>query len=556
MAQRMAVDPDVIRAESHEQLGRLISDNVALLVYRWQQRALEEQPAAPAAHRETLVDHLPPLLSAIAVRLRSEGEPFEPAAALAEKHGEHRWQTGWSLTEVIRDYQILRLVVLDFLEEALGRPIAAREAMAVSLEIDDAIIESVNAFVASREDALLDTERQRAERDRLMRDAIEQGLVREAETLKAIDRRKNEFLALLGHELRNPLGAMSNALQLTQILPPGDPDYQQAAGVLSRQLRQIERLVDDLLDVTRIGRGMLELRREDVDLLAAAREAVETVRPMAESRRHEIKLSLCDKPLHVSADPSRLQQVLSNLLVNAIRYTPPGGRISLSVERQQTEAVVRVSDNGIGIAPDMLPAVFDMFMRAETAARQSEAGLGLGLTLVRNLVEMHGGTVQVFSAGLGKGSEFSFRLPLPAAADQADKPQQPLAAQPVARLRVLVVDDNQDVAMTLAAVVRHNGHEVRLAHDGPAAVEAAKTWRADLVLIDIGLPGINGYDVARRLREELGLKQSLLVALTGYGQEEDRRRSFEAGFDRHIVKPVRSDTLMNLLAEASHVAAD
>jgi signal transduction histidine kinase/CheY-like chemotaxis protein len=546
----MAVNPAVIRAEAHEQLGRLILDEGGEVIRRWQQRALEEQPTASRAHRAALIDHLPDLLAAIAERLRSDGESASDSAGLADRHGEQRWETGWSLSEVVRDYQILRLVLLDIVEESLGRPLATAESMAIGLELDDAIMRSVDSYARHSEEAIRAGERQKSDRDRLMREAMEQGLVREAEDLKTNDRRKDEFLALLGHELRNPLGAMANAWELTQLLPPSDPDYQQAAGVLQRQLRQMERLVDDLLDISRITRGVIDLRREETDLVAMVRDAADAIRPMAERRRHQLELQAPPTKLLISADPSRLQQILTNLLANAIKYTPPGGKIVFAAEAQGAEAVVRVQDNGIGILPDLLPHIFDMFMRAELAARHSDSGLGLGLTLVRNLVSLHGGAIEAFSDGAGKGSRFIVRFPLAERAQDPKPPERPLDSPAASRARVLVVDDNQDVAMTLAALVRHSGHEVRLAYDGPAALELAKDYRPDLILVDIGLPGMNGYEVARKLRGELGLTQSLLAALTGYGQEEDRRRSVEAGFDQHLIKPIRPETLTGLLSAA------
>ncbi|HET6879163.1 MAG TPA: ATP-binding protein [Pirellulales bacterium] len=540
----------MIRRESHEQLGRLILEQGDELIRRWQQRALQEQPAARRAHHEVLTDHLPEVLATIAERLRAEGDPSADRIAFADRHGQQRWETGWSLSEVVRDYQLLRLVLLDFLEEALGRPLTAREASAVSVELDDAIIGSVNTYVEQSEGAIRAEDQRLAERDRLMRDAIEQGLMREAEMLKASDRRKNEFLALLGHELRNPLGAMANALALTEILSPADPDYPQAAGVLRRQLRQMERLVDDLLDVSRIARGGLELRREHVDLVAIVRHAAEAIRLSAEQRRQQLDLVLPDKQLYLSADPSRLEQVVTNLLVNAVKYTPGGGRICCAVERRGGEAILRVSDNGMGIAPELLPHIFDMFMRAEQAVRQSEGGLGLGLTLVRNLVELHGGSIRASSKGPNQGAEFVVELPL-TVVDVKPLAEQTAAQQPASLVRVLVVDDNQDVALTLAALVRHGGHEVRTAHDGPTALELAGSYQPDLVLVDIGLPGMDGYEVARRLRAEIGLANAVLAALTGYGQEEDRQRSEEAGFDQHLIKPIRTETLSKLLAAAS-----
>jgi signal transduction histidine kinase/ActR/RegA family two-component response regulator len=546
----MSTSSEVIRSESYEQLGQLILEHTDDLIRGWQQRAIEEQPAANRMHRSALCDHLPELLSAIARRLQAEGNVTSDAALLADRHGQQRWESGWSLSELLRDYQILRLVLLDFLEDALGRPLTAREAIAVGLELDDAIIESVNAFTRHSEQAIRDEAQRQADRDRMMREAIEEGLLREAEALKANDRRKNEFLALLGHELRNPLGAMSNAAALTQVLPPHEPDYQQAAGVLQRQLRQMERLVDDLLDISRIARGVFELKRQPIDLVAALRHAADTIRLSAEQRGQRLELFLPERPCYLLADPSRLEQIVVNLLVNAVKYTPSGGQIVCAVEAADDRVRLRVADNGIGIAPELLPHVFDMFMRAEQAAQRSEGGLGLGLTLVRNLVEMHGWTIEAASDGPDLGSEFVVEMPL--AADLAEEGPSPAdAQQPKGQARVLVVDDNHDVALTLAALVRYSGHDVRTAHDGPAALELARSYRPDLVLSDIGLPGMDGYEVARRMRDELRLVDAVLAALTGYGQEEDRRRSEAAGFDRHIVKPIRTETLVSLLSAAS-----
>lgn len=553
MAECMTANSGVIRAEPHEELGRLILEQGDELIRRWKQRALLEQPTASRVHQDALADDLPGLLEAIAERLRREGEGSGEASRLADRHGKQRWHAGWSLSELLRDYQILRLVLLDFLEEMLARPLSAREAIAVGLELDDAAIGSVNAYVGHSEQAIRDEAQRRAEQDRLMRDAIAEGLMREAESLKASDRRKNEFLALLGHELRNPLGAMSNALALTQVLPPTSSDYQQATGVLERQMRQMERLVDDLLDISRIARGALELRRESVDVAASVRHSVENVRPMAQQRAQQLDLQVPDQPCWISADPSRLEQIVTNLLVNAIKYTPAGGKIVCSVERQQARVLLRVRDNGIGIPPELVPHIFDMFTRAEQAARQADGGLGLGLTLVRHLVELHEGSIRVSSDGPGKGSEFVVELPWMAAIP--DRLARAPLEQPTGRARVLVIDDNYDVAVTLAALVRHSGHDVRTAHDGPSAIDLARSYTPDLVLIDIGLPGMDGYEVARRLRQEVGLAHAMLAALTGFGQEEDRRRSEEAGFDQHLVKPIRTETLLHLLSVATRPAS-
>lgn len=545
----MSVRSEAIRAEPHEELGRLLIEHAETIIGRWERRAAEEQPTAQRAHRDALIDHLPNLLSAIADRLRVERPEMPAAGAIASLHGQHRWETGWSLTELVRDYQLLRLTLVDVLENTLRRPLSTREAMAIGLELDDAIMGSVNSYMGHRE-------QHAREQERAAQQAARESLAREAETLRQSDRRKNEFLALLGHELRNPLGAMSNALQLTQALDPAHPDYRQAREILKRQLSQMERLVDDLLDISRITRGVIELRQEPVDLAASMRHAADAARPSIESRQHEFHMRLPPQPLRLLADPGRLQQILANLLVNASKYTPPGGRIALSAARAGTQAVITVEDNGIGLPPEMLDRVFDMFMQADPAPRETDSGLGLGLTLVRKLVELHHGSIQVESAGTGKGSRFTVRLPLLADGAVASAAVRHETGgggyySERRRLRVLIIDDNHDIALTLAALVRHSGHEVRVAYDGPAAIDVARNYQPEMILVDIGLPGMDGYEVARHLRAELGLSKALLAALTGYGQEEDRRRSLDAGFDEHLVKPIRTETLALLLQRAA-----
>jgi CheY-like chemotaxis protein len=316
--------------------------------------------------------------------------------------------------------------------------------------------------------------------------------------------------------------------------------------VLERQLGQMVRLVDDLLDVSRITRGKLELRKELVLLASVVQQSVESSRPLAEPAGHELNVSLPSEPVYLRADPARLAQVLGNLLTNACKYTPPGGRIWLTAERQGNDVVVKVKDTGAGIPPDKLAGVFEMFAQLDRSLERSQGGLGIGLTLVKRLVEMHGGTVQAHSEGQGRGSEFVVRLPAHFEMPQASEP----AAEPAPKTahRILVVDDNRDAATTLAMLLKMAGNVTRTAHDGLEAVEAAATFRPDVVLLDIGLPKLNGYDVCRRIREQPWGKDMVLVALTGWGQEEDHRMSKEAGFNHHMVKPVDYNDLMSVLA--------
>jgi PAS domain S-box-containing protein len=373
----------------------------------------------------------------------------------------------------------------------------------------------------------------------------------EAALLEA-NRRKDEFLAMLGHELRNPLAPIRNALHLIR-LSDQDPrrEVRQAYDIIERQIENMVRLIDDLLDVARISSGKIQLQKQRIDLTAVVIRAIEGARPLIDARRHALQVSLPEAPVPVEADPVRLAQVLWNLLNNAAKYTPEGGRITLEVERHD-EAVVRIRDTGMGIAPEMLPRVFDLFTQVERTLDRAEGGLGLGLTLVRRLTELHGGTVGATSAGQGQGSEFLVRLPLladePPGAGPTKAPEMERRVTPASGRRILVVDDNRDSVESLGMLLRLFGNDVRTVQDGRLALEAAAAYCPDVVLLDIGLPGLDGLEVCRRLRAHKGQGQPLIVALTGYGQEEDRRRSQEAGFDAHLVKPVDLEALQELLS--------
>jgi two-component system CheB/CheR fusion protein len=374
---------------------------------------------------------------------------------------------------------------------------------------------------------------------------------RAEEALRQADRRKDEFLALLAHELRNPLAPITNALHLLRTgADLGEQDRHDAFDVLERQVEHLVRLVDDLLDVNRITRGKIHLQKERVDVATVVARSVEGSRPLIDARRHALEVSLPQEPLVLEADPVRLAQALWNLLNNAAKYTPEGGRIGLTVRREGGEVVFRVRDNGMGIRPDMLGKVFDLFAQAERTLDRAEGGLGIGLTLVRRLTEMHGGTVEAHSEGPGRGSEFVLRFPLPpvAAGDAVPQPDLVPPRSPVPGRRILVVDDNLDGARSLAKLLRLFGNDVRTVHDGRAALEVAAEYRPQVVFLDIGLPGMDGLEVCRHLRRQPGLGQTMVIALTGYGGDDDRRRSQEAGFHAHLVKPVDLDTLREVLS--------
>jgi signal transduction histidine kinase len=382
----------------------------------------------------------------------------------------------------------------------------------------------------------------------------------ELERLREEARRKNEFLAMLAHELRNPLAPIRNAVQLLRMKFPTDEEARWAQDVIERQVEQMARMVDDLLDVSRITRGKINLQKEVVDVATVVARAVELTQPQIDARHHELTVAMPRERLQIEVDVSRMAQVLANLLNNAAKYTDEGGHIWLTVERAGAEAVLRVRDTGVGIPPDFLPRIFDLFAQAERSLERTQGGLGIGLTLVRNLVEMHGGTIQAFSAGPGQGSEFVVRLPAHVqVAAQAGKvhgtPEHRPAPPPLPR-RILIVDDNVDSAKSLAALMTYLGHDVQVAHDGRDALLVARACPPDVILLDIGLPGMDGLEVARRVRNDLGMDQVLLVAMTGYGQMEDRRRSQQAGFNAHLVKPVALDRLNELLAHPEMATRD
>jgi PAS domain S-box-containing protein len=377
-------------------------------------------------------------------------------------------------------------------------------------------------------------------------------LRRLAADLSEADRRKNEFLATLAHELRNPLAPMSNMLEVVKRANGDGAVLQRAHETLERQLGQMVRLVDDLLDLNRITHDRLELRRNEVELSSLVQQAVEVARPLVDSAGHHLIIDLPDEPIYLHADRARLAQVFGNLLNNSCKYTGPEGTLSLSAKRVSDEIEVTVKDNGAGIPPDKLDSIFDMFMQVDRTSEQSHSGLGIGLTLVKRLTEMHGGSVEARSAGEGQGSEFIVRLPVLSGEGVAAQPGPDAESESQPQRRVLIVDDNHDSADSLAMLMELTGNKTYKAHAGVAAVEAIEKYRPEVVLLDIGLPGLDGHEVCRRVREQPWGKDIVVIALTGWGQEDDRRKSEEAGFNGHLVKPVDYDKLLELLASLTN----
>ena len=379
---------------------------------------------------------------------------------------------------------------------------------------------------------------------------------RRREQLLSESRQKDEFLAMLAHELRNPIAPIRDAAQIIELVGTSEPRVQRAREVIERQVAQLGRLVDDLLDISRITRGKIHVEKRPVELETIVARAVETARPVIEARRHQLHVELSSDRARVMGDTTRLSQVISNVLHNAAKFTPEGGEIWIRLEQSETEARIVVRDNGIGIKPEMLARIFDMFTQADATLERSQGGLGIGLALVRNLVELHHGRVEVRSEGLGRGSEFVVSLPL---LDHLTDPEIPAQSRPLARAtgstsrRVMVVDDNADAAHSLTEILQELGHEVETLTEGNRVLEAARAFQPHLILLDLSLPDVSGFALAEELRR-LGNPAPCLVALTGYGQEEYRRRSREAGFEHHWIKPVDLPSLERLLATLSDSA--
>lgn len=385
-------------------------------------------------------------------------------------------------------------------------------------------------------------------RDVSERRRLEAELKQRNDELTDTDRRKDEFLAVLSHELRNPLAPIQSAVEVLRTTESKEPDVHWARDVINRQVDQMARLIEDLLDVSRINQGKIRLHRERVPLSAMVASAVETVRPLVEGRGHVLDIQLPPDDVELVCDPIRVAQVIANLLNNAAKYTDECGRIRVTARVDGREVELRVKDTGIGIPREFLPRIFETFSQADRSLERARGGLGIGLTLVKTLVELHGGHVVATSEGPGKGAEFIVRLPTaggPAApSSRAEEPSKPEGAP---RRRVLVADDNVDFAESVARLLKRRGFEVTVVHTGAQAIEKARALSPEIALLDIGLPGISGYDVATELRSVPGLSDLLLVAVSGYGREEDRSRSRESGFDEHLTKPIQIEALLEVL---------
>jgi PAS domain S-box-containing protein len=464
--------------------------------------------------------------------------------------------TGWPLSEAAgMPLEEIFRIVNEQTRQIVESPVAKvlREGKIVGLANHSVLIQRSGAEVAIEDSGapIFDVAGAISGVVLVFRDASRERVAQNA--LREADRRKDEFLAILAHELRNPLAPIRQAAMISRLAGASEEQLRWSREVIERQVGHMARLLDDLLDVSRITRGTLEVKCSHVELGSIVEAAIETARPAIDARRHELIVEKANEPLYLEADPLRLAQVFGNLLTNAAKYTHSQGRIRLVVERQGESAVGRVIDNGIGLSPETLPSIFDMFVQIAPALDRTESGLGIGLALARGLVELHDGTIEAHSAGLGRGSELIVRLPLARATSAAPVAEPPVTpprsvASPI---RVLVADDNRDAAESLAMLLRLEGHEVVTAHDGEAAFSAIERSRPQLALLDIGMPKLNGYEMAARVRAQPWGAGITLAAITGWGQAEDQRKALAVGFDHHLVKPVDPASLLALCAQVA-----
>jgi signal transduction histidine kinase len=515
-------------------VGSLIQRDTGVILQRWAERAKADQPTARRVHHDVLLDHLPTFLWELGRSLVEEGDPSPSRQARsAEVHGDQRWVTGWSISEVVRDYQLLRLVLVEYLEEALDRPLASREAMALGVAVDDAIEVSVAAYAACQAAAASGGDEKAAEPPAPTADGV------------------YNVLAFLGHELRNPLAPLGNAIHILHLVS-GDPaQVESTLELMQRQFRHLTRLVDDLLDVPRLAQGKLSLKRERLDLAGVVRSCAEDRKAGMAEAGLRLVLDLPAGPVWTTGDATRLCQAVNNLLGNAQKFTDRGGEVRVGVKADPGRhlAEVTVRDTGIGIEPSFLPKVFETFMQAERSLDRSRGGLGLGLALVKGIVELHGGAIRARSEGPGTGAEFIIELPLLSVDCPTDKASTGRSADPGGPRRVLVIEDNRDSAESLRLYLDLVGHEVTIRHSGPDGLAAAESVDPEVIICDLGLPGMSGYAVCGELRRNPRFRGTPLIALSGHGSGGSQENALAAGFDLFYLKPVNPEVLAQAIGD-------
>jgi signal transduction histidine kinase/CheY-like chemotaxis protein len=514
----MSTKPALLRAEPHTTVGSVIMRDAGVIIDRWAARARDEHPSAKRVHRDVLLDHLPNWLWELGQSLSdTRGPDANRQHRTADVHGDQRWEVGWSIEEVVRDYQLLRIVLTEYLDETLKRPLRTREALALGVFVDDAIAASVAAFIACRSYANGRPDSRPVKQAQPLGDEL------------------LEVLGVLGHELRNPLSPLGNAIQVLKVCASDAAAVERVRGMMDRQFKVMTRLVDDLMDLPRLLRAKVQLKSGQVDLAALARDIVDDRREAFDSAGIALATELPEVPQYTRGDASRLSQVIGNLLQNALKFTERGGSVQVRVSTDEIRrvATVSVKDSGIGIERTVLPTIFDPFVQADRSVERSRGGLGLGLALVKGLIELHGGSVRAVSDGPGKGSEFIIELPL---IEQSSLPStvETLARPEIQTRRILVVEDNRDSAESLKMYLELVGHQVTVAHSGPAAIQVATASAPDVVVCDIGLPGMSGHAVCKELKKLPGLVSCMFVALSGHAADA----SGKSGFDLYLLKPV------------------
>ena len=517
-------------------LADFILDEIEPILQEWEKFARTVEPAASVMTSKELRDHAAVMLKSIAKDLcttqsreqeiaKSHGqEPQASQTDAGEEHGIARLESDFTIEQLFSEYRALRSSVLRLWNEANGSPSSTdiTDIIRFNEAIDQLLAASVFSFA------------------RATRDAME-----------AEKRRKDQFLAMLAHELRNPLSPISAAATLLKMAKSNESVVNNASNIIARQVAHMSTLVDDLLDVSRVTRGAVELKLEPIDLRHVIDDAVEQVTPQIQARQHGMTVAEMPEPIIMQGDKKRLVQVITNLLTNAAKYTPDLGQIRLKLDLYDSQVAIEVEDSGIGMAPDFVPQAFDLFAQAERTSDRASGGLGLGLALVKSLTELHGGTVSCASAGLGKGSQFTVWLPKRAVDEkQVERRRTPrVDASTAGMLKIMVVDDNVDAASMLAMLLEAKGHQVITAHRAREALDRSKTNPPDVYVLDIGLPDIDGNELARHLRARPETGGALLIALTGYGLTEDRDLTAAAGFDHHLVKPVDTEKLYKILSQ-------
>lgn len=534
-------NPIQIRSESYLEIGTTIQREAGLIIRRWAMRARAEQPSAKRTHHDVLIDHLPAFLAELGRTLAETGEEdIYQHCRLAVVHGDQRWEAGWSVAELVRDYQLLRLVIVEFLQEELERTLGGKEVIALSLFIDDAIGTSVSAYLACIKEAT----------------AVDSNDEIPGMNVSLPSEEVLGIFGILGHEIRNSLAPLTNSLHILQIAGSTPATVEKTRRLMERQVKVMARLVDDLMDIPRIARGKVSLKNEYIDLNVLVQECVDDRLASFQEAGIAIKTTVPTESLWTSGDVTRLSQVVGNLLSNALKFTSRNGHVNVAlVNNEQTRtAYLSVEDDGLGIDPSFLPKVFEAFNQADRSMERSRGGLGLGLALAKGLVELHGGRITVYSEGAGKGSRFMVELPLLDHSKNRTPHVESITEKKHPHRRVLVIDDNRDLAESTRMILELNSHTVVLAHSGAEGIASAKAILPDVIICDIGLPGMNGYHVCQKLCEDPVLKDSLKIALSGHGNQEDRIRATDAGFDLFLLKPVDPHQVARLVAESSKKA--